>query len=332
MSTPLWSEVEVGTSLPALSVPVERATLVRYAGASGDFNPIHWNQDFATSVGLPDVIAHGMFTMGHMAAAVVAWAGEADAIEGMADAAAKAGVVNMVNLSYRNVAALQKAAQMVAAGAIGEVRHFEASYLQSWLTQPAWGHWDRESQWLWRLSTKHGSKGVLGDVGIHIVDFATFGAGLDIAEVSARLRVFDKAEGGRIGPYVMDVNDSVVMNVGFSNGALGVVHMSRFATGHANDLNLAIHGTMGAVRIWATADDSTLDVCVGGDVQTQTWRRVSCAAVPGNAARFVAAVRAGINGTPDFRRAAEIQQVLDLCIESDTQGRRLAVQRGSGAA
>ena len=99
-----------------------------------------------------------------------------DAAE-MASAAARAGVVNMVNLSYRNVPALQQAARMVRDGAIGPIRHFEASYLQSWLTQPAWGHWDRETQWLWRLSTAHGSKGVLGDVGIHILDFATFIAG-----------------------------------------------------------------------------------------------------------------------------------------------------------
>ena len=73
----------------------------------------------------------------------------------------------------------EKAAQMVRDGAIGTIRHFEASYLQSWLTQPAWGHWDREPQWLWRLSTKHGSKGVLGDVGIHILDFAKTGADAD---------------------------------------------------------------------------------------------------------------------------------------------------------
>ena len=95
----------------------------------------------------------------------------------MAAAAKAAGVINMVNLSYRNVGALQQAAKMVREGAIGTLRHFEASYLQSWLTQPAWGHWDRETIWLWRLSTKHGSKGVLGDVGIHILDFALYAAG-----------------------------------------------------------------------------------------------------------------------------------------------------------
>ncbi|MBY8883770.1 MaoC family dehydratase [Streptomyces sp. PTM05] len=75
-----YDEVEVGTELPPLSVPVSRATLVRYAGASGDFNPIHWNERFAREVGLPDVIAHGMFTMASAARVVTAWAGDPGAV------------------------------------------------------------------------------------------------------------------------------------------------------------------------------------------------------------------------------------------------------------
>ena len=100
-----------------------------------------------------------------------------------------------MNLTYRNVPAMQKAAQMMRDGAIGAVRHFEASYLQSWLTQPAWGEWSTEPQWLWRLSTKHGSKGVLGDVGIHILDFASYVADQNPVSVHCRMRAFGKAEG-----------------------------------------------------------------------------------------------------------------------------------------
>ncbi|HET6481324.1 MAG TPA: MaoC family dehydratase [Actinoplanes sp.] len=59
---------------------VTRADLVRYAGASGDFNPIHWSDRVATSVGLPGVIAHGMFTMALVGRAVTAWAGAPDAV------------------------------------------------------------------------------------------------------------------------------------------------------------------------------------------------------------------------------------------------------------
>ncbi|MET8678732.1 MaoC family dehydratase [Streptomyces sp. NPDC004647] len=75
-----YDEVEVGTELPAQSFPVTRDTLVRYAGASGDFNPIHWNERFAKDVGLPDVIAHGMFTMAEAIRVVTDWAGDPGAV------------------------------------------------------------------------------------------------------------------------------------------------------------------------------------------------------------------------------------------------------------
>ncbi|MFD9715547.1 MaoC family dehydratase [Streptomyces sp. NPDC059076] len=75
-----YADVEVGTELPVRSFPVDRATLVRYAGASGDFNPIHWNEKFAVGVGLPDVIAHGMFTMAEAARVVTDWTGDPGAL------------------------------------------------------------------------------------------------------------------------------------------------------------------------------------------------------------------------------------------------------------
>ncbi len=75
-----YADVEVGTELPAQTFPVTRDTLVRYAGASGDFNPIHWNERIATGVGLPDVIAHGMFTMAEAVRVVTDWAGDPGAV------------------------------------------------------------------------------------------------------------------------------------------------------------------------------------------------------------------------------------------------------------
>jgi len=69
------SELTAGDSLPVQTYRVTRADLVRYAGASGDFNPIHWSDRVASSVGLPGVIAHGMFTMALAARALDTWAG-----------------------------------------------------------------------------------------------------------------------------------------------------------------------------------------------------------------------------------------------------------------
>ena len=66
----------VGSVVGTRTVTVDRSRLVRYAGASGDFNPIHWNDTFAQGVGLPGVIAHGMFTMGAVVALVEDWAGD----------------------------------------------------------------------------------------------------------------------------------------------------------------------------------------------------------------------------------------------------------------
>jgi acyl dehydratase len=70
-----YAGLAAGTELPAVSYPVTRLSLVKYCGASGDFNPIHWNERIARSVGLPDVIAHGMFTMAQAGRFVTDWAG-----------------------------------------------------------------------------------------------------------------------------------------------------------------------------------------------------------------------------------------------------------------
>lgn len=75
-----FEAVGVGAAIPAQSYPISRETLVRYAGASGDFNRIHWNERFATSVGLPDVIAHGMLTMAEAVRAVTDWIGDPGAV------------------------------------------------------------------------------------------------------------------------------------------------------------------------------------------------------------------------------------------------------------
>ena len=74
------SDVEVGTELPAQSFPLRRVDLVKYAGASGDFNVIHWNERVATEVGLPNVIAHGMLTMAEAIRVVTDWCGDPGAL------------------------------------------------------------------------------------------------------------------------------------------------------------------------------------------------------------------------------------------------------------
>jgi acyl dehydratase len=79
-TTVAWSDVEVGDALPSITARLQRVNLVMYAGASGDFNPIHWNETFAKAVGLPDVIAHGMLTMATAGRVVTDWVGDPGAV------------------------------------------------------------------------------------------------------------------------------------------------------------------------------------------------------------------------------------------------------------
>ena len=237
----------------------------------------------------------------------------------MAKAAKKAKVINMVNLSYRNVPALQKMRELIKAGAIGEIRHVESSYRQSWLVSNAWGDWKASPTWLWRLSTKHGSKGVLGDVGIHILDMTEFATGLEVASLQSRMKTFHKAKGDKIGEYPLDANDSAVMSVEFGNGALGVIHTSRFMTGYANTLRVHAFGTEGGIEIDHTIAGTKLRLCNGANVHTQAWAEIECPPVKTNFEKFAAAVTSGKQDEPDFAHAAKLQKVLDACFEEQAE-------------
>jgi predicted dehydrogenase len=241
--------------------------------------------------------------------------------EEMTQAAEKAGVVNMVNLTYRNVAQLQKARQMVLEGAVGEVRHVEASYLQSWLVSHAWGDWRTEPRWLWRLSREHGSNGVLGDVGVHILDFVVYGAAVDIRSGFGRLQTFHKAEGDRIGDYPLDANDSFALSVEFTNGALGLIHASRFGTGYLNTLRLRIFGDRGAIELQHGVDGTTLRACVGEDIESPIWQDIAVEPVETNYQRFVEAVTDGRSQDPTFRHATYLQKIIDMAMVSDAERR-----------
>ena len=243
----------------------------------------------------------------------------------MTKAIERSGKVGMVNFTYRNSPALQKGRAMVLSGAIGAVRHVEASHLQSWLVGNHWGDWHTETKFLWRLSTGHGSNGALGDIGIHIVDFASYGAGLDVTRVFGRLKTFDKAPGNAIGEYRLDANDSFTMSVDFSNGAIGTIQATRTAAGQQDQLRLRVYGETGSIEMIYDTGQSSLRACLGEDVHTATWRDVAFEPVETNYQRFVAAVLAGQTQEPSFRRAANIQKVLDGAMASDASGRVEAI-------
>jgi len=245
----------------------------------------------------------------------------------MATAARKAGVVNMVNFSYRNSSALHAAAKEIRHGRIGRVIHVESSYLQSWLVGRAWGNWRTSSGWLWRLSTKHKSAGVLGDIGCHIYDLTTLMAG-DIASIDCRLKTFDKGvRRNRIGEYVLDANDSFVSNVQFAGGALGTVHATRWATGQINSLRCRVYGDEGAIEIDLDRSYGEYRLCQGRKaIDTATWKTVKCPPTPTNYQRFIRAVRTGKGDDNNFANGAKIQAYLAASFLSARKNGPVAVK------
>jgi predicted dehydrogenase len=169
---------------------------------------------------------------------------------------------------------------------------------------------------LWRLSSKHGSTGVLGDVGVHIFDFATYAIGSDIRTITAHLKTFPKAPGDRIGEYDLDANDSMLMTAELGSGASGVIHASRFATGHLNDLHLQVFGTHGGLEITNMGDLGSIRICSGADRETATWRDLPLSPVVTNYQRFAEAVRTGRPMKPDFATATRLQAVIDAAFEA----------------
>jgi len=236
----------------------------------------------------------------------------------MRDAAQKAGVINMVNFSYRNSAALQYATQLVQEGALGTVRHVHAYYLQSWLAQDGWGYWKVKPNWLWRLSRKHGSKGALGDIGVHILDFASMPLG-DIASVRCLLKTFEKEPGGKVGEYALDANDTALVTAEFANGAVGAIHTTRWAYPHANSLRLNLYGDKASVEIDLdrSYDELRINRILGR--KAMEWETLKCPPTPTNMERFVESVKTGVNDQPDFARGAAIQEALDACETSHAQ-------------
>lgn len=240
----------------------------------------------------------------------------------MAEAAAESGLANIVNLSYRNAPAIQRARDYVVEGNIGTVRHVEASYFQSWLCG-AWFTEEMDRRPPWRLSSER-SLGVLGDLGVHIIDFATYPAG-DLARVFCTLKTYPKADTDRVKGEKLDANDSAVINAEFANGALGTIHTTRRASGHSNSLRLRIYGEEASVVVDLDESWDSFRVATDGGWSKGEWETIECEPTPTNFQRFATSVRTGENDQPDFARAAAVQKILDACVESDRTARPVEV-------
>ena len=144
-------------------------------------------------------------------------------------AAEDAGVVHMCGFNYRFVPAIRRARELVDSGALGEIVHFRARYLQSW-------GWEAPTD-IWRFDRAQAGTGALGDLGAHIVDLARYLCG-EVAAVSATVRTFVEGH---------EVDDAFVATVEFENGAIGTLESSRLALGRVNQNTFELNGSRGSI-------------------------------------------------------------------------------------
>src|SRR5579859_5692589 len=159
----------------------------------------------------------------------------------MLDAVIKAGVKHMVAFNYRFVPAIRQTRELIDSGALGQIYHFRATYLQEWIADPNF-------PMVWRLDKNVAGSGALGDLGAHIIDLARFLVG-EPARMMAMTRTFIKDRpsdaGGR---QHVTVDDAFVATVEFANGALGTLEATRFAPGRKNSNTFEINAEHGSIH------------------------------------------------------------------------------------
>jgi predicted dehydrogenase len=143
----------------------------------------------------------------------------------------------------------------------------------------------------------------------------------DVKEVRCALGNFPKIgpDGQRYTKWQgrpLDANDTALIELRFTGGGLGVLHTSRWATGHANHLRLEVHGTRGAVMFDLDRSYEMLDTCLGAGTTRAKWKTSSLKPAPSIYQRFIRAVQTGEQEQPDLLRGAQIQAYLDACERS----------------
>ncbi len=161
----------------------------------------------------------------------------------MLDAVQKAGVKHMVAFNYRFVPAIRQIRNLIDSGALGQIYHWRAVYLQEWIMP----HYDMPK--IWRLDKSVAGSGAMGDLGTHIIDLAHYLVG-DIKSVAGMTKTFIKERDidGEEGSWDVDVDDAFVSAVEFANGAVGTLEATRFAGGRKNYNCFEINAEKGSIR------------------------------------------------------------------------------------
>ena len=270
----------------------------------------------------------------------------------MVEAAERAGIIHMVNFNYRRVPAVQLAKQLIASGAIGELRHWRAVYLQDWINDPNF-------PLVWRLQKEIAGSGALGDIAAHIVDLSRFLVG-DISEVVGTLSTFIKqrpleefsmggsglqaAATSRMGEVTVD--DSTTFLARFANGVTGTFEATRLAPGRRNFNYWEINGAKGSIafnlermnelQLYLTDDPAgqqgfrTINVTESVHPYTGNWWPAGH--ILGYEHTFTHAIKdlldgikTGISPAPTFVDGFKCQAVLEAVTESVATNRWAAV-------
>ncbi len=161
----------------------------------------------------------------------------------MLDAVEKANVKHMVAFNYRFVPAIRQIRNLIDSGALGQIYHWRAVYLQEWI-MPHYG-----TPKIWRLDKSVAGSGAMGDLGTHIIDLAHYLVG-DIKSVAGMTKTFIKERDidGEESKWNVDVDDAFVAAVEFANGAVGTLEATRFAGGRKNYNCFEINAEKGSIR------------------------------------------------------------------------------------
>jgi predicted dehydrogenase len=265
----------------------------------------------------------------------------------MYEAVAAAGVVNMVAFSYRRTPAVVLAHQLIAEGAIGQVRNFRGTYLQDWSNDP-------DLPLSWRFQREVAGSGALGDIGTHVLDMARYLVG-EVAAVNAVLRTYIPDRPISKGPDQLaaaskltstvrgevEVDDEVLALLRFESGAIGSLEATRHAHGRKNFLTFEIHGDGGSLCFDYERRDELKLFLAGGPEDRRGFRTILTGPahpygealwpIPGLGIGFgetkiiecyelMRAIAEGSDASPDFRDGYQIARICDAIGASAQSG------------
>ncbi|MBQ7258240.1 MAG: Gfo/Idh/MocA family oxidoreductase [Abditibacteriota bacterium] len=234
----------------------------------------------------------------------------------LAEEKLKEGIFTAVDFSYRNSFATQKLAEMVQSGEFGKVIAFDAHYRQSWVSTKIWGDFRTSSAFQWRMSTKHGSLGTMGDTGVHIYDLTRFVCG-DFDEIFCQLDCYDK-DVNQVGEYVFDANETMYTIAKLKCGGRGTVDSSRWSTGYANEVSIQVFCEKGGFDLnLDRVKGGQLRACINENRDKGVWEIIACPETPDMWTRFIDSIIEGKQGQTSFKGAYEVQKLLDASIKSN---------------